>query len=357
LERLHAADPFEERPTIWKGVVLKNAGRLEEAEAAIRQAISIDPSDGETHDGRRLYAYTVLAEIREARGDNGQAAEYREAVAAIRLAEKADEMQEAGLTNRAIATYEESLRRFSAAYCIQSRLAIQLMEEGRTKEAEEHYRRAYELMPDSFGRVETHCMGCEGVFKGELAQNVAERTFDRLAKETPNKPQVHYLLGYLRESQGRYEEAMASYSRAVELDPDYLNAWIKLSGLSEYLTIVPERQRAIASAILRLDPLQKHGSDDGVLEGAALAEVWKATEAAITAQMPTGPRAIYPLAASAEALEKQKASASEAFSRGAYIREVTGPIASGGAALSRVPVVRHLIRLYDSEADPEMIKD
>ena len=39
----------------------------------------------------------------------------------------------------------------------------------------------------------------------ERAQGIAERVFTQLAQKTPEKPQVHYLLGYLREEQERPE--------------------------------------------------------------------------------------------------------------------------------------------------------
>lgn len=345
LDRLYSTDQFEERPLIWKAVALKDSGKLEEAEATVRKAISVDPSDGETHGGHRLYAYSVLADIREARGDVAQAKEYRTAVAAIRMAEKADELMAAGLMSRAIAMYEESLRMFGNAYCIQSRLAVQLMQEGRVKEAEEHYRRAYELMPESFGRVETHCMGCEGVFQGQLAQNIAEETFTRLAKETPNKPQVHYLLGYLRETQGRYAEALASYQKAVQLDPDYLNAWKEIQGLSEYITIPAETRRAASSAILRLDPLQKHGTA-GVESSSDLAEVWRATERAQSAGDVQADEEIYPLAASAEAIskmEKERMGMGVSYSWG----EAT-PFDLPGAAVAKNALVQSVVQLISN---------
>ncbi|RYG48086.1 tetratricopeptide repeat protein [bacterium] len=356
LDRLFTADQFQERPMIWKAVVLKDAGRLEEAETTIRQAIAIDPSDGETRDGHRLYAYSVLADIREARGDAGQAKDYREAVAAIRIAEKADELAGVGLITRALATYEESLRRFSNAYCIQSRLAVQLMQEGRTKEAEEHYRRAYQLMPESFGRVETHCMGCEGVFAGKLAQEIAEETFVALAKETPNKPQVHYLLGYLRESQDRYSEALASYNRAVELDPDYLNAWKELASLSTMVTISPERQNAISAAILRLDPLQKHGHDRNGSMGGDLKELWRLTEKALAAQGTQGTSTIAPLPASAARLEKLRSTREAMMGGRSWSNEdYSGAVASGGAAVARNGVMSILVQLIgNAEQMPGM---
>jgi hypothetical protein len=52
------------------------------------------------------------------------------------------------------------------------------------------------MMPDSFGRVESHCFGCERAFDGERAQSIAERVFTGIAAKRPDNPQVHYLLGY-----------------------------------------------------------------------------------------------------------------------------------------------------------------
>jgi tetratricopeptide (TPR) repeat protein len=177
LDELFARDQFEERPLIWKAHLLRQQNQLADAEAIARKAISIDPSDGEEGPGDRMRAYAELADIREARGDKKEADFYREVVKSIRLSEHADEFYKAGLLKHAIPMYEEALNHFADAYCIQSRLAIQLAELGKTKEAEEHYRRAYELMPDSFGRVESHCFGCEKVFDGERAQGIAEKVF------------------------------------------------------------------------------------------------------------------------------------------------------------------------------------
>src|ERR1043166_8285024 len=112
--------------------------------------------------------------------------------------------------------YEHSLNRFADAYCIHARLAVQLSDLGRYQEAEEHYRRAYELMPDSFGRVESHCFGCEGAFEGRKAQSIAEKVFSELAAKRPDKPQIHYLLGYLRKIERRYAEALPEFRKAVQ---------------------------------------------------------------------------------------------------------------------------------------------
>ena len=126
LDEQFARDQFEERPLIWKAHLLRQQNQLPEAEKIIRQAIAIDPSDGEEGRGDRMRAYAELADILEAQGNNKDAGTYREIVKAIRLSEDADQFYQAGLLKHAITMYEEALNHFSDAYCIQSRLAIQL---------------------------------------------------------------------------------------------------------------------------------------------------------------------------------------------------------------------------------------
>lgn len=307
LDALFAKDRFEERPLIWKAELLRRDNRLAEAETVIRQAIAIDPSDGEQGPGRRMRAYAVLGDIREARGDAQEAALFRGAVRAVRLSERADRFYEAGLLKRAVAMYQESLDHFVDAYCIQSRLAIRLAEMGRHEEAVRHYRKAYELMPDSFGRVESHCFGCEQAFDGQRAQSVAEAVFTGLVVETPNKPQVHYLLGYLREEQERLLEALAHYQKAVELDPDYLNAWAKIGVLSQMVDRPSaERDNAILN-IIRLDPLQRH-TYANYSEVTHLRALWQALSLANDQRVPQ-PETVYPLTASTAKLKEEESGA------------------------------------------------
>lgn len=260
LEQAARLDRFQERPLIWKARAQFAEGRLEEAEKTIRAAIAIDPSDGEQGKGDRMRAYAVLADILEKRGDAEQAAIMRGAVAAIRLSEQADDWWNAGLLTRAVRLYEEALEKFADAYCIQSRLALRYSELGDDANAEKHYRRAFELMPSSFGRIESHCFGCEGAFNGEVAQNAAERVFSRLAETMPDRAQVFYLLGYLRDTQDRSAESVDFYRKAVELDPDYLNAWQRLQTAGEETGMAAAERETIALAILRLDPAGRHAS-------------------------------------------------------------------------------------------------
>src|SRR6185436_14985531 len=89
--------------------------------------------------------------------------------------------------------------------------------------------------------------------RGERAQGVAEKVFTQLAQKTPNKPQVHYLLGYLREEQERSMEALDHYRQAVKLDADYLNAWNKISQISAKVVVPAAERDAVVFRLLGLD--------------------------------------------------------------------------------------------------------
>ena len=292
LDRVYAANRFEERPLVWKARAQLDAGRVDEAGKTIRAAIAIDPSDGEQGKGNRMRAYSVLAEVLEKSGDLEQAKVMRGAVEAVRISEDADDWWEVGLTKRAVKMYQEALGHFADAYCIQSRLALRYSELGDVANAEKHYQRAFELMPSSFGRVESHCFGCEGIFQREESQGVADRVFTRLAREMPDRAQVFYLLGFLRESQGRMAEAIIEFRRAVALDPEYINAWKKIAELAG--ADLPPKERDEASlSLFRLDP--GSGSTDKLI---GLPDLWDAVfEMELKSSKPlSGP--VYRLAAS-----------------------------------------------------------
>ncbi len=348
LDRLFVRDRFEERPLIWKAKLQLEAGDVDEAEETIREAIAIDPSDGEQGRGDRMRAYGVLADVLERQGDE-KAEVYRGAVRAVRLAEEADRFFAAGLIKRAIAMYEESLTHFTDAYCIQSRVAIQLSRIGRHEEAAEHYRRAYELMPSSFGRVESHCFGCEGIFAVGDARTIAEEVFERLVAEQPNNPQVHYLRGYLLDAMGRDQDALTSFWKAVELDADYLNAWSRIAGMAdETFVSVEDRDKATLN-LLRLDPLGRHTSPDldQVLDAR---ELWLAVEQANRVEM--APTDVFELRATREREQKFVAHQNR-HGGGMAVHHASfsfngGPLGTPREVLAKHQVVQLLDKLLDN---------
>ena len=338
LDELFKRDQFEERPLIWKAHLLREQKQYEAAEKLLRQAIQIDPSDGEEGRGDRMRVYAELAEVRDARGDKKEADFFREVVQAIRMSEDADQLYAVGLLKRAVALYDEALKHFSDAYCIQSRIAIQLSALGMTAEAEEHYRRAYELMPDSFGRVESHCFGCEKAFDGERPQSIAEKVFTKMAEERPDKPQIHYLLGYLRMEQERYNEARTNYLAAVRLDPEYLNAWVKMEEIGRQVLMPAKERDEMAFSILRLDPLHRHATPD-CSRVSDLAGLWQAVAVA-SAQQPVISTNLFELTASKAALEKkQKEQPDNNYHYSSYQYERDNQALSPARAVGETPLV------------------
>lgn len=285
LDALYKQDQFQNRPLIWKAYLLLQQGKVAEAEAACKAAIVVDPSDGETGKGNRMRVYSVMADVCEAKKDPTQAAFFRNVVKAIRLSEDADDYYDAGLLTRAVGMYAKALDLFSDAYCIQSRIARQLAELGRMEEAAIHYRKAFELMPVSFGRMESHCFGCERAFEGKTAVSIAEKTFTDMLAKDPTKPQLYYLLGYLYKEEERFPEAVTNFQKAAKLDPDYINAWKQIMEIGNDYQLNPDLRDDAIFNVLRLDPAGRHTYPD-VENVRQLSALWNLEVACVKAAYP-----------------------------------------------------------------------
>lgn len=277
LDELYATDRFEERPLIWKAVILFRAGNLDEAEKVIRQALKIDPTDGEQKAGDRVRAYAVLSDILREKGNDSEAEFFSNVVKSVRIAELGDKYKKAGLIRQSLGYYSEAEEFFGDAYCVQWRKAERLYELGKYEEANKHYEIAFERMPEQFGRVASFCFGCEGVFDKENSRSIAETVLLRLLQTNPDKPQVYFLLGQLREAQERYTDAYTFFKKAVALDSEYLDAWKRIAYLQDNIFLPQSELNSITLAMLKLDPLKKHFS--GTLDKASnFEELWPVLE-------------------------------------------------------------------------------
>lgn len=302
LERLQLRDRFEERPLIWKAVLLQKEGKLDEAETVVRQALKIDPTDGEQSPGDRVRGYAVLGEILRAKGKSDDAAFFDRVVQSVRLAEKGDQLTEAGLLKRSLVVYDQASQQFADAYCVQWRLAERLSSIGDLAGAKKHYEIAFERMPEQFGQVAHFCFGCQGVFTHQQSVSVAEEVLTRVAKASPDKPQIHYLLGQLREAQGRKADAFAHFRRAAELDPQYLDAWKAAYDLRNDVFLGQSEMDDIALRMVRLDPLNRHSKlDSGEITD--VKALWTIYEG-MGAQRQTQPKHLFTLTASKQQLEQ-----------------------------------------------------
>lgn len=91
--------------------------------------------------------------------------------------------------------------------------------------AEKFYRKAFELEPDSFG----YCLG--------TALNFTDRFEEALEILLP-QANIHqpdalswFQVGVAQEGVGQFEEGISSYNRALELDPEYVEARFNLGGI------------------------------------------------------------------------------------------------------------------------------
>ena len=296
VDELVRLNPYEERPWQWKAESLRREGDLAGAEAAARRAIEIDPTDGEADAGDRIRSYSILASILEGKGGaeaEKEAATLRRVVAAVRAAEKGDELADLGYTAGAIARYDEAAALFSDAYCVQWRLAERLRTAGREAEAVAHYEETFRHMPAQFGQVASLCFGCEGVFSSSESVGAAERILPALAAAPGAGASVHHLLGMLRAHQERYDEAFDAFSRALEIDPghfDSLDAMLDMRG--EVDRPVADWARLQAHA-RRLDPFLRHHREEPseIVDWPGLWRAWDeaATEAPTPRDDPDGP--------------------------------------------------------------------
>ena len=261
LEGLSRLDPYEERPWQWAAESLRREGDLPGAEAAARRALEIDPTDGESPPGDRILSYAILASILEQKGGaeaRNEAATLRRVVAAVRAAEKGDVLTELGDLTDAIRFYDEAADLFADAYCVQWRLAERLRATGRADEAVAHYEETFRHMPAQFGQVASLCFGCQGVFSSEESVGAAERILPALAAEPGAGAAVHFLLGMLRNEQGRFEEAAAAYERALEVDPGHFNALRDLLLMRDSVDRPTAEWARLQAQARRLDPFLRN---------------------------------------------------------------------------------------------------
>ncbi len=228
LHSLHAYDPYEERPLIWLAEIARREGDLVLAQKTIDEAIALDPSDGDNGKDSRMFCYEILARIHQDSGREDKAVFFRSVVDSIRQGEAADDFLHAGLIREATERYEKALGQFNDAYCLQSRLAMTLARNGRFEESIAHFRKAFELMPLSFGPRESHCFGCEGLFDDPRVVEIALPLLANFEKENPGNARAPYLLGLILEEAGRPDQAALAYRRALKTDPGYYNAALRL---------------------------------------------------------------------------------------------------------------------------------
>ncbi len=157
--------------------------------------------------------------------------------------------KQVGYWENSITLFKHTLKHTSNNYNIQNNLGIALKEQGRTKEAIEHYLQALRSNP---GYVKAYY---------NLSNAYAERGDTKKAIETckqairinPDIANIHYNLGVVYGGLGKYEEAAEAFKQVIRIDPDYLQALYNLGGVYSGLGKYREAIEAFMQ-VVRIDP-------------------------------------------------------------------------------------------------------
>ncbi|MDZ4818379.1 MAG: hypothetical protein SGJ20_05340 [Planctomycetota bacterium] len=353
LDAMIAADPFEDRPLIWKAKLLIGMGKFAEAEAAARRAIEINPADEGQPRGDRMRAYAVLAEVLERQGKKEVAKPYQKIVKAIRIAEDADRFAAAKLTARAVTLYREALLEAPQLYCVHLGLASQLRMLSQYAESEKHFRRGFELMPQFVGRKERQFLRLRSLIHEREVQRFADESFNHLLKASPTNPRVHFSVGLLRMLQDRNREACLSFCKSAELDPNCVNTWLYLRRIPLQLHNDPPAMDLAVLNLLRLDPWSYQsdrcsGTDDRNLDVTDLQGLWRVVNDNKTSRL-ARPAPVEVFLKAKDTVAKLKTMEPSMRMMEAYYDERGRAFSSPNEAIVHTPSVQRIISWMDSK--------
>src|SRR5688500_15612392 len=97
---------------------------------------------------------------------------------------------------------------------------IALLKQNKRAQARERFERALALDPAS--AAAHYMLGWVREQERDLA--AAEREYEAALVQAPSRAEIHDRLGFVRGEQGRTEEALAGFRKAVSLDPKLFDA-------------------------------------------------------------------------------------------------------------------------------------
>jgi tetratricopeptide (TPR) repeat protein len=203
------------------GMANENTGNHEGAERAYRRGLEMAPDDPEL---RNALGWTLFQEGRPA----DAVVEYERALKADPRNVKSHNnlalaLVELGRLDEAAAHYQASLELEPKAE-IYSDLGFTLARLGHPGEARANYQKALELDPDS---ASAHFnLAISDAQAGAYAD--AEAHFRRALAGRPTA-ETHNGLGYVIGRQGRTDESLAEFRRAIDIDPRYTPAYNNLA--------------------------------------------------------------------------------------------------------------------------------
>ena len=191
------------------GIILKNIGKLKEAEICQRKSIELNPSCAESYYNLGV----ILSEL--------------------------GNFQEAEIS---ILKAVEIKPNFSKAY---SNLGLIQIDLGNLQEAEVSIRKALELNPN---HANAHSnLGHILIELGNLKE--AEKSIRKAIELNPNHANAHSYLGLLYIELGNLKEAEVSTRKAIELKPDFAVGYLNLGNILKDLGKLKEAEISLQKAI------------------------------------------------------------------------------------------------------------
>jgi tetratricopeptide (TPR) repeat protein len=195
------------------GAHLFDQGRYADAEAAIREAIRLNPGSADAH------------------SDLGKALRYMEQYP------------------EAEAAYREAIRLDPDMLPAYWGLGIVFHDAGQYAEAEAAYRRVIGLTPE---HSSAHCF-LGNVLHATARTTEAENALKEAIRLNPENAFAHENLGGVLRDTQRFPESEAAYREAIRLNPDKASTYCDLGDIIRYMERFPEAEAAYREAI-RLDP-------------------------------------------------------------------------------------------------------
>jgi predicted O-linked N-acetylglucosamine transferase (SPINDLY family) len=177
-------DAMEAQVSNKRGAALASQGRLEEAIAAFRQAVELDPDDAHLH------------------SNLGNA------------------LREFGRPDEALACLETAVRLDPFSVAANQNLGLAFEAQGRFQEARSCYRKVANLQPQS-AEVHAH-LGRAAARMGHAEE--ALRDLQQALVRDPHHAEAHNIIGVLLAEERRLPEAVAHFRQALQSRPDLLEA-------------------------------------------------------------------------------------------------------------------------------------
>jgi len=225
------------------GLILRDLGKLQEAELSTRKAIELNPNYANAYSNLGLILRD-LGKLQEAELSTRKAIEINPNFADAHsnlgsILKDLGKLQEAELSTRKAIELNPN---YAYAY---SNLGSILNDLGKLQEAETSYRKAIELNPNYANAYSN--LGNVLSDLGKLQE--AELSYRKAIEINPNFADAHYNLGNLLSDIGKLQEAETSYRKAIELNPNYANAYSNLGNVLSDLGKLQEAELSYRKAI------------------------------------------------------------------------------------------------------------